>query len=67
MKCRLVFAAITLLVLTSTGTFAQQGAPESSADAAFWVVYWGRPSVDLFGPEEEAFNKNVHAIEFPLE
>jgi hypothetical protein len=62
MNCRLVFALITMLLLTSTGIFAQEGASESSA---FWVAYWGRPRVALFGSEEEAFNKNVHEIMFP--
>jgi hypothetical protein len=65
MKCRLVLAVITMLLLTSTGIFAQQGASESSADVGFWVVYWGRPRLVLLGPEEEAFNNNVHEIMFP--
>ena len=54
-----------MLLLTSTGIFAQQGASESSADVAFWVAYWERPRLVLSGPEEEAFNKNVHEIIFP--
>jgi outer membrane protein OmpA-like peptidoglycan-associated protein len=65
MKCRLVLALITMLLLSSTGIFAQEGASESPADVAFWVSYWGRPRVVLFGPEEEAFNKNIHEIMFP--
>jgi outer membrane protein OmpA-like peptidoglycan-associated protein len=63
MKCPI--ALIVLTLLTSTGAFAQQGASESSADVAFWVAYWERPRVVLFGPDEEAFNKNVHEIMFP--
>jgi hypothetical protein len=51
--------------IISTGIFAQQGAPESPADVAFWVVYWGQPGAVLVGPEEEAFNQNVHEIMFP--
>lgn len=65
MKCRLGFAMITMLLLTSTGMFAQQDASESSGDVAFWVAYWERPRVVLFGPDEEAFNQNVHEIMFP--
>jgi outer membrane protein OmpA-like peptidoglycan-associated protein len=65
MKCRLVFAVITMLLLASTGLFAQRGITESSADVSFWVAYWGQPRLVLFGPKEEAFNKNVHEIMFP--
>lgn len=74
MKSRLIFAVITMLLLTSIEIFAQQGASEASPnavfsepspDVAFWVAYWGKPRVVLFGPEEEAFNQNVHAIVFP--
>jgi outer membrane protein OmpA-like peptidoglycan-associated protein len=54
-----------MLLLTSTGIFAQQGATEPSADVAFWVGHWAQPRVVLFGPEEEAFNNNVHEIMFP--
>ena len=65
MKCRFGFAVITMLLLTSIGMYAQQDASESSADVAFWVAYWERPRVVLFGPDEEAFNQNVHEIMFP--
>jgi hypothetical protein len=65
MKCRLVFVVITMLLLTSIEIFAQQGTSEASADVAFWVAYWAKPRVVLFGPEEEAFNKNMHEIMFP--
>ena len=65
MKFRMVSAVITTLLLTSTGLFAQQDFSESSADVAFWVAYWARPKVALFGPEEEAFNNNMHEVMFP--
>jgi outer membrane protein OmpA-like peptidoglycan-associated protein len=69
MKCRLVFAVIATFLLASAVMFAQEAAsessPESSADAAYWVSYWGRPRLVLFGPEEEAFNKNIHELVFP--
>jgi outer membrane protein OmpA-like peptidoglycan-associated protein len=65
MKCRLIIALITVLLMTSTGMFAQQDVLEPPADVAFWVSYWTRPKVVLFGPEEEAFNQNVHELMFP--
>jgi outer membrane protein OmpA-like peptidoglycan-associated protein len=65
MKCRLIFTAITMVLLTSTGIFAQQGSSESSPDVAFWVAYWAQPRIALFGPEQEAFNKNLQEILFP--
>src|SRR5580765_134178 len=65
MKCHFAISLFTMLLLTSAGTFAQQDVLESPADVAFWVAYWARPRVVLFGPEEEAFNNNVHEIMFP--
>ena len=65
MKCCLALSLFAMLLLTGTGTFAQQGSIESPSDVAFWVAYWGRPRVVLFGPEEEAFNNNVREIMFP--
>ena len=58
-------ALIIVTLLTSTEIFAQRGFSESSADVAFWVAYWGRPRVVLFGTEEQAFNDNIHEILFP--
>jgi len=74
MKWRLAFVVITVLFLSSIELYAQQGTSEVSTDVAFteaptdvafWVAYWGKPRVILFGPEEEAFNQNVHEILFP--
>ncbi len=65
MKCRLVFVLITMLLFPSIEIFAQQGTSEASTDVDFWVAYWSRPRVVLFGPEEEAFNQDVHEITFP--
>ena len=56
MKCRLVLVAVTMLLLTSIHAI--------SADDAFWVDYWGKPRVALYGPEEVAFNQNIHKITF---
>jgi outer membrane protein OmpA-like peptidoglycan-associated protein len=73
MKCRLVLAVIAMSLSTSLEIFAQRGTSatpidvaftEAPADVAFWVAYWGKPRTVLFGPEEEAFNKNVHEILF---
>jgi outer membrane protein OmpA-like peptidoglycan-associated protein len=55
MKCRLVLVAAIVLVLTSIPLFA---------DDAFWVDYWGKPRVALYGPEQEAFNQNVRNVTF---
>jgi outer membrane protein OmpA-like peptidoglycan-associated protein len=65
MKCRLVLVAIAMLLLTSTGMFAQQNVLEPSADVAFWVAHWAHPRVVLYGPDEEAFNDNMHEVMFP--
>jgi outer membrane protein OmpA-like peptidoglycan-associated protein len=72
MKYLLAFIAITMLLLPSFEIFAQQGTPEPStgtreaaADVAYWVAYWAKPKVVIFGPEEDAFNNNMHDIMFP--
>lgn len=63
-----------MFLLTNIKILAQQDtsqAPtdvafsEAPTDVAFWVAYWGKPRVVLFGPEEEAFNQNLHEINFP--
>jgi outer membrane protein OmpA-like peptidoglycan-associated protein len=63
MKCRLVLVAVTMLLVTSLPLFAK-GTSGAPADDAFWVAYWSKPRVVLFGPEEQAFNQNVHEIRF---
>jgi outer membrane protein OmpA-like peptidoglycan-associated protein len=63
MKCRLVLVGVTILLVTSISLFAK-GASGSSADDAFWVAYWSKPKVALYGPEEQAFNENIHEISF---
>jgi outer membrane protein OmpA-like peptidoglycan-associated protein len=63
MKCRLILVAVTMLLVTSIPLFAR-GPSGASADAAFWVDYWAKPRVVLYGPEEQAFNQNMHEIMF---
>ncbi len=74
MKYRLVVVVITMLFFASIEAFAQEGsakAPtdvsfsEAPTDIAYWVAYWGKPRVVVFGSEQEAFNQNVHEILFP--
>jgi outer membrane protein OmpA-like peptidoglycan-associated protein len=65
MKCRLILAVTALLLLTRAGMFAQQGPLEAPTDVAYWVAYWTQPRVVLFGPEELAFNQNLHEVTFP--
>jgi outer membrane protein OmpA-like peptidoglycan-associated protein len=67
MKCRLAFAVTALLLLSSTGMFAQQDNQESASDVAFWVAFWSHPRVAVFGPEQVAFNSNIQEILFPYD
>ena len=63
---RRIVSVATIVLFISTGIFAQTGsAVESSQDVAYWVGFWSRPPVFLFGPEQEAFFKNMQAILFP--
>jgi outer membrane protein OmpA-like peptidoglycan-associated protein len=61
MGYRLAFMIVTTLVLSSATMFAQA---TSSDDAAFWVAHWSKPPVILYGPDEEAFYKNMKNIMF---
>ena len=71
MKCRLVLIVIAVLLWPSVGLFAQQGTsdastPQASAEeVTYWVAYWAKPKVILFGSPEEDFNSNVHQVLFP--
>ncbi len=73
MKCRTLLIAATMFAFISTEMFAQKANAttstevaflEAPSDVAFWVDYWGKPRVALFGPEQQAFNENVHEIMF---
>ena len=70
MKCRLVLVVIAILLLPSLPVSAQQATsdastPDASQVIAYWVAYWAKPKVLLFGPPEEAFNSSVHEVHFP--
>ena len=71
MNRRLALVVITMLLLPGIKIFAQQEAtseastPEASQIIAYWVAYWAKPKVILFGPPEEAFDSNVHEVLFP--
>jgi peptidoglycan-associated lipoprotein len=63
MKYRLILVAVTVLLMTSIPLLAE-GPSAASSDDAFWVDYWAKPRVALFGPEEQAFNQNMQVIGF---
>lgn len=63
MRCRLALVAVTMLLVTSIPLFAE-GPSEAFTDDAYWVDFWSKPLVALYGPEEEAFNQNMHEIRF---
>lgn len=63
MKCRFVPAAVAMLLFTGIPLFAM-GPSAPTPDNAYWVDHWSKPRVALYGPEEQAFNENVHAITF---
>jgi len=73
MKCRLLIVVTTILLFTKAEIFAQKGTAKTStevafseapSDVAFWVAYWAKNRLVLFGPEEQAFNDNIHEIMF---
>jgi len=63
MKCRLALAGITMFLATNIPLF-MNSASAAPHDDAFWVAYWAKPKVAIYGPEEQAFNENVHKITF---
>jgi hypothetical protein len=63
MRYRLAFTIAATLLFSSASMLAQ--ATRSSVGVAFWVAYWAGPRVILFGPEEDAFYKNMKDVMFP--
>jgi len=57
---RYIALLTTMILFACSGCFAQKG----SGDGDFWVDHWSRPLLS-FGPEEEAFNRNMQVIFFP--
>jgi outer membrane protein OmpA-like peptidoglycan-associated protein len=76
MKCRLLLVVLAMLLLPTLQISAQQPSaqqaaspssiPEASSDVvAYWVAYWAKQPILLFGTEQEAFNSNVREVPFP--
>lgn len=63
MKCRLFLIGFAMLLVTSIPLCAK-GASGAPADDAFWIAYWAKPEVAPYGPDQQAFNENVHLITF---
>ena len=63
MKCRLVLVAATIFLVAGIPQFTK-GLSGASDNDAYWVDYWAKPRVVLFGPQEQAFNENMHEIRF---
>jgi outer membrane protein OmpA-like peptidoglycan-associated protein len=71
MNHRLALVILTTLLFPGITIFAQQdtsnaSTPDVSAEeVTYWVAYWAKPRVVLFGPEEQSFNSNMHEVLFP--
>ena len=64
MRYRLAFTIAATLLFSSAPMLAQEQPGGSSAETAHWVAYWAGPRVILFGPEQDAFYKNMKDIMF---
>jgi len=62
MRYRFAFTVAATLLFSSATMLAQ--VTSSSDGGAFWVAYWAAPPVILFGPEEDAFYKNMKDVMF---
>jgi outer membrane protein OmpA-like peptidoglycan-associated protein len=63
MKRGFVLVGATMLLASNIPLLAE-AASGAFADEAFWVAYWARPKLAIYGPENQAFNENVHQITF---
>jgi len=63
MQFRLPLVAVTMFLVTGVSLFAKSPSG-GSVDPAVWVAYWSQPRVVLYGPEEKAFNENMHEVTF---
>ena len=61
---RHIFLIPALVLLAGTTALAQIGTIEPQTNVGYWVNYWSRPPVIMFGPEEEAFYQNMQVILF---
>jgi hypothetical protein len=55
-----VLFRFALLVAAAT----QVGLASAAPDQAFWVDYWARPKIILYGPDEEAFYQSLKEVVF---
>lgn len=62
MRYRFAFIVAATLLFSSSTMLAQ--VTSASDGSAFWVSYWAAPPVILFGPEQEAFYKNMKDVMF---
>lgn len=63
MRFPIVLVGVATFLVSSIPLCAK-GTSGAYADDAFWVAYWAKPKVNLYGPEEQAFNENVREITF---
>jgi outer membrane protein OmpA-like peptidoglycan-associated protein len=59
-----IVAIVTIVLLSISLAFAQS-AGTSKEVVDYWVDYWSRPPVMLYGAEQEEFWKNMQPILFP--
>ena len=63
MKFRLPLIVVAMLLAAGIPLSAM-GPSAIPPNASYWVDYWSKPRVVLFGSEEQAFNDNMHEVTF---